>query len=61
MPSSLGSVAALAGRILIAYFFVSAGISKLLDLPGAMAYTASGGIPGVFASATHPRPLPRGE
>lgn len=48
MPSSLGSVAALAGRILIAYF-VSAGISKLLDLPGAMAYTASGGIPGVFA------------
>ncbi len=49
MPSSLGSVAALAGRILIAYFFVSAGIAKLVDLPGAMAYTASGGLPGIFA------------
>ena len=49
MPSSIGSVAALAGRILIAYFFVSAGIAKLVDLPGAIAYTASGGIPGGLA------------
>ncbi len=49
MPSSIGSVAALAGRILIAYLFVSAGIAKLADLPGAMAYTATGGIPGGLA------------
>ena len=45
----LGSLSALLGRAMIAYLFVPAGFSKLTGLAGAMAYTASGGLPGWFA------------
>ena len=48
MTSTQSSVA-LAARILLAFMFIMAGFSKLGDLPGTMAYTASGGLPGVFA------------
>ena len=41
-------VSALAGRVLIALFFVPAGAAKLGDIAGNMAYTASGGLPGWF-------------
>lgn len=37
---------ALVGRVLLAFMFITAGFAKLGDLPGTMAYTASGGIPG---------------
>lgn len=47
--TNVASAAALIGRVLIAYFFVTAGIAKLGDIPGSMAYTASGGLPGFFA------------
>ena len=47
--TNAASLAALIGRVLIAYVFVSAGLAKLGDIPGSMAYTASGGLPGVFA------------
>jgi len=40
---------ALAARILLAFMFILAGWGKLGDIPGTMAYTASGGLPGVFA------------
>ena len=48
MTSTQTSVA-LVARILLAFIFIMAGFSKLGDLPGTMAYTASGGLPGVFA------------
>lgn len=48
MTSTQSSVA-LAARILLAFMFIMAGFSKLGDLSGTMAYTASGGLPGVFA------------
>jgi putative oxidoreductase len=43
------SSAALLGRILLASMFILAGVSKLGDVAGTVAYTASGGIPGFFA------------
>lgn len=49
MNNSLGSLSALLGRAMIAYLFVPAGFAKLSGLSGAMAYTASGGLPGWFA------------
>jgi putative oxidoreductase len=42
------SLAALAGRLLIAGVFIPAGLAKLGDLAGNIAYTASGGLPGWF-------------
>ena len=48
MTSTQSSVA-LVARILLAFMFIMAGFSKLGDLQGTMAYTASGGLPGVFA------------
>lgn len=48
MNNTLGSAAALAGRVLIAYLFIPAGIGKLADIGGSMAFTASGGLPGWF-------------
>jgi putative oxidoreductase len=38
----------LLGRALLAYIFITAGFSKFGDLAGTMAYTASGGLPGIF-------------
>ena len=46
---NLGSLSALLGRAMIAFLFVPAGFGKLTGLAGAMAYTASGGLPGWFA------------
>lgn len=46
--SNPASLLALAGRALLAFFFVSAGLAKLGDLAGNMAFTASGGLPGWF-------------
>ena len=46
---NLGSLSALAGRAMIAWLFVPAGFAKLTGLAGAMAYTASGGLPGWLA------------
>lgn len=46
---NLGSLSALLGRAMIAWLFVPAGFAKLTGLAGAMAYTASGGLPGWFA------------
>lgn len=46
---NLGSVSALLGRAMIAWLFVPAGFGKLTGLSGAIAYTASGGLPGWFA------------
>ena len=43
------SLLALAGRILLAFMFILAGLSKLGDISGTMAYTASGGLPGFMA------------
>jgi putative oxidoreductase len=40
------SYLALLGRALLSFMFIFAGFDKLADLPGAMAYTASGGLPG---------------
>lgn len=48
MNSTYTNAAALAGRVLLAYFFVPAGFAKLGDLAGNMAFTASGGLPGWF-------------
>ena len=45
---NLSSLAALAGRVLIALVFIPAGFGKFGDIAGTMAYTASGGLPGVF-------------
>ena len=36
----------LLARVLLAFMFIQAGFSKLGDISGSMAYTASGGIPG---------------
>jgi len=47
--TNLSSLGALAGRILLAFMFILAGWGKLGDIPGTMAYTASGGLPGFFA------------
>ncbi len=47
--TNVASAAALISRVLIAYFFVTAGFAKLGDISGSMAYTASGGLPGFFA------------
>lgn len=46
--TNTASLTALAGRALIAFFFVSAGFGKFGDLAGNMAYTASAGLPGGF-------------
>ncbi len=42
------SLLSLAGRILLSFMFIMAGWSKLTDISGSMAYTASGGLPGVM-------------
>lgn len=47
--TSTRSAGALVARLLLAFMFILAGWSKLGDLSGAMAYTASGGIPGFLA------------
>lgn len=49
--TSYASVAPLVGRILIAFVFIPAGFAKFGDIAGTMAYTASGGLPGVFGLA----------
>jgi putative oxidoreductase len=49
--TNFASLAALAGRLLIAFVFVPAGFAKLGDIAGNMAYTASGGLPGSFVFA----------
>jgi putative oxidoreductase len=46
--TSYASLSALAGRLLLAAVFLPAGIAKLGDLAGNIAYTASGGLPGWF-------------
>ena len=46
---NLGSLAALVGRAMITWLFVPVGFAKLTGLAGAMAYTASGGLPGWLA------------
>ena len=46
--TNLSSAGALAARILLAFMFILAGWAKLGDIPGNMAYTASGGLPGFF-------------
>jgi putative oxidoreductase len=46
--TSFSSLSALAGRALLAFFFVPAGFAKLGDIAGNMAFTASGGLPGWF-------------
>lgn len=43
------SLGLLVARILLAFMFILAGFGKLGDVSGTMAYTASGGIPGVLA------------
>jgi putative oxidoreductase len=47
--TNVASLSALAGRVLLAAFFVPAGFSKLGDIGGSIAFTASGGLPGWFA------------
>ena len=47
--SNASSLGALVARILLAFMFILAGWAKLGDIPGTMAYTASGGLPGAFA------------
>jgi putative oxidoreductase len=42
------SYGALVARVLLAFMFILAGWSKLGDIQGAVAYTASGGLPGFF-------------
>ena len=46
--TNLSSAGALAARVLLAFMFILAGWGKLGDIPGTMAYTASGGLPGFF-------------
>jgi putative oxidoreductase len=46
--TNLAPLSALAGRVLLALFFVPAGFAKLGDIAGNMAFTASGGLPGWF-------------
>lgn len=44
--TNLSSLSALAGRALIALFFVPSGFAKFGDIAGTMDFTASGGLPG---------------
>jgi putative oxidoreductase len=44
--TSTASALVLVGRVLLSFMFIMAGFSKLGDVSGTMAYTASGGIPG---------------
>lgn len=46
--TDIANLAALAGRVLIALVFIPAGLGKFGDIAGTMAYTASGGLPGIF-------------
>ena len=46
--TNVASLSALAGRVLLALFFVPAGFAKLGDIAGNVAFTASGGLPGWF-------------
>lgn len=46
--TNASSLGALAARVLLAFMFILAGWGKLGDIGGSMAYTASGGLPGVF-------------
>ncbi len=46
MANTVPSLLALVGRVLLAFMFILAGFSKLGDISGSMAYTASGGLPG---------------
>ena len=46
--TNLSSAGVLAARVLLAFMFILAGWGKLGDIPGTMAYTASGGLPGFF-------------
>jgi putative oxidoreductase len=39
----------LVARILLSFMFILAGLGKLGDVSGTMAYTASAGIPGILA------------
>lgn len=47
--TNAASAGALVARVLLAFMFILAGWGKLGDIRGTMAYTASGGLPGVFA------------
>lgn len=47
--TNASSAGALAARVLLAFMFILAGWGKLGDISGTMAYTASGGLPGVLA------------
>ncbi len=49
MNTGLQASTALVARLLLAFIFIVAGFGKLGDIAGAMAYTASGGLPGVLA------------
>lgn len=44
--TNLNAPLLLLARVLLAFMFIQAGFSKLGDISGSMAYTASGGIPG---------------
>jgi len=46
--TNTSSLLALAARVLLAFMFILAGWGKLGDISGSMAYTASGGLPGVL-------------
>ena len=46
--TNTSSAGALVARVLLAFMFILAGWAKLGDIQGAMAYTASGGLPGFF-------------
>jgi putative oxidoreductase len=46
--NNIANLAALAGRVLVALVFIPAGLGKFGDIAGTMAYTASGGLPGVL-------------
>jgi putative oxidoreductase len=46
--TNTSSYTALLGRVLLSFMFILAGFGKLGDIQGAMAYTASGGLPGFF-------------
>ena len=46
--TNVSSLSALAGRVLLALFFVPAGFAKLGDIAGNAAFTASAGLPGWF-------------
>ena len=46
--TNTSSLLALAARVLLAFMFILAGWGKLGDISGSMAYTASGGLPGIF-------------